>query len=67
MVSNALQWVVEKTNQVVWDSLRDCGRLSGNMLSCIWEKHHMLLMRALLKNLTMFGVLKVLLLLVAID
>ena len=40
--------------------------LSGNKLSWIWKKHWMLLMRMFLTNLTIFGMSKVLLLLVAI-
>jgi hypothetical protein len=67
LVFNASQWPLEKTHQMVWDSLLETmGDWSDSGLSIIWKKLQMLPMRMFLTNLTQYGVWKVLLLFVAI-
>ena len=63
---NARQWLVEKTHQVVLDSLRDYGRHEWQRTLTDWEKTPYVAYKDVLKSLTMFGVSKILLLLVAI-
>lgn len=57
---------MEKTHQVVLDSLRDYGRHEWQRTLTDWEKTPYVAYKDVLKSLTMFGVSKILLLLVAI-
>lgn len=69
LVFNASQRPLEKIHQMVWDSLINyltTGDWSANILLMLWKKLQMLPMRMFLTNLTRYGVLKVLLLFVAI-
>ena len=57
---------MEKTQEVVWDSLLDCGGLEWQRTLHDLKKLQWLVMKMFLKNLTWFDVSKVLFLLVAI-
>ena len=64
---NALQWLVEKTHQVVWVSSLDYGRLEWQQtLTYLGKTLNVAYEDGLIKHLTMFGVSNVLLLLVTI-